>query len=82
MNNMKLTLEEEARNVLKEKEKVGYSYEYYDGFIAGANSKWVQAEKIKLLIEYLTEAYNKKHNILNTIIELEQQLKQLEDEQR
>jgi hypothetical protein len=45
-------------------------------------SKWVQAEKIKLLIEYLTEAYNKKHNILNTIIELEQQLKQLSDESR
>ena len=53
-----------------------------DVFIAGANSKWAQAEKIKALIEYLTEAYNKKYNILNTIIELEQQLKQLSDEQR
>jgi len=51
------TLEEEARNVLKEKEKVGYSYEYYDGFIAGANSKWVQAEKIKAQIDILKLAH-------------------------
>jgi hypothetical protein len=77
-SNMK-TLEEEAQefedgNYMTATDK--------DVFIAGAKSKWVQAEKIKLLIEYLTEAYNKKHNILNTIIELEQQLKQLEDEQR
>jgi hypothetical protein len=53
------------------------------GFIEGA--KW-QAEGMytekqvtEMLIEHLTEAYNKKHNILSTIIELENKLKQLED---
>lgn len=77
------TLEEEARNVLKEKEKVGYSYEYYDGFIAGANSKWVQAERIKAQIEMLYTCIELTDTgIRNKANELEQQLKQLEDEQR
>lgn len=78
------TLEEEARNVLKEKEKVGYSYEYYDGFIAGANSKWVQAEKIKAQIDVLKNVVSKigHYDILRKDIEdLQQQLKQLEDDQ-
>ena len=71
----------------KEAEEYENQFQWPDGtesmdFIAGANSKWVQAERLKALIEYLTEAYNKKHNILNTIIQLEQQLKQLEDESK
>lgn len=81
MNNMK-TLEEEARNVLKEKEKVGYSYEYYDGFIAGANSKWVQAEKIKAQIDALREVAWLDSSIGTIIRRYEQQLKQLEDESK
>jgi hypothetical protein len=50
-------------------------------FIAGANSRYVQAEKLKFAIEQLYKfresTFGKGKNI---IIELEQQLKQLEDE--
>ena len=52
-----------------------------EDFTAGANSKWVQAEKIKAQIYII-----KKHRLSgeekfsDTIEELEQQLKQLEDE--
>lgn len=54
-------------------------------FIAGANSKWVQAEKIKVQIEVLKELDVNMSGYLTTqvykrINELEQQLKQLEDE--
>jgi hypothetical protein len=52
-------------------------------FIAGANSKWVQAEKIKVQIEavkpYL-EFSNTESFAKYDIEKLEQQLKQLEDE--
>jgi hypothetical protein len=54
-----------------------------NAFIAG--SKWqaegmyTEKEVTEMLIEHLTEAYNKKHNMLSTIIELENKLKQLED---
>ena len=56
-------------------------------FIAGANSKWVEAEKIKAQIEVLKMThlrsiegiYNTDNTIVFTINELEQQLKQLED---
>jgi hypothetical protein len=60
-------------------------------FIAGANSKWVQAEKIKAQIDILklahlrlsVESINKTDNIIVfTINELEQQLKELEDESK
>lgn len=57
----------------------------YDTFIAGANSKYVQREKIKAQIEVLTlhtehptKPGYKRHDILNKIKELQQQLKELE----
>lgn len=56
-----------------------------DDFIAGANSKYVQREKIKAQIEVLTlhtehptKPGYKRHDILNKIKELQQQLKELE----
>jgi len=60
-----------------------------DVFIAGAKSKWVQAEKIKAQIEVL-EATLKKYiddnlsefYIRGMISDLHQQLKQLEDESK
>jgi len=45
-------------------------------------SKWVQSEKIKAQIEVMKEAYNRPSQIMNMLVELEQQLKQLEDESR
>jgi hypothetical protein len=60
-------------------------------FIAGANSKWVQAEKIKAQIDILklahlrlsVESINKDDNIIVfTVNELEQQLKELQDESK
>ena len=54
-------------------------------FIAGANSKWVQAEKIKAQIDVLKNVVSKigHYDILRKDIEdLQQQLKQLEDESR
>jgi hypothetical protein len=60
-------------------------------FIAGANSKWVQAEKIKAQIDILKLAHLRlsvegidkaDDTMVFTVNELEQQLKQLEDEQR
>ena len=56
---------------------------YTDGFIEGANSNYVQAEKIKAQIEavkpYL-EFSNTESFAKYDIEKLEQQLKQLEDE--
>ena len=50
-------------------------------FIAGANSKWVQAEKIKAQVEVLEKVFNDRNgNVNNQIYTLRQQLKQLEDE--
>jgi hypothetical protein len=52
-------------------------------FIAGANSKWVQAEKIKAQIDLLTELLTEGVNILNVTLTLEtfkEALKELEDE--
>ena len=51
-------------------------------FIAGANSKWVQAEKIKAKIEGLYLASNDAIGISYRIMELDQQLKELEDESK
>jgi hypothetical protein len=86
------TLEEEAAEWARR------NIQWSDGFIAGANSKWVQAEKIKAQIDVLkpivAEGYKLKahHNNpewkkqLETseqkLIELKQQLKQLEDESK
>ena len=62
-----------------------------NAFIAGANSKWIQAERIKAQIEVLKLAHLRlsvegidKANatMVSTINELEQQLKQLEDESK
>jgi len=49
-------------------------------FIAGANSKWVQAEKINAKIEGLLLANDNPSGIFYRISELEQKLKKLEDE--
>lgn len=56
-------------------------------FIAGANSKWVQAQKIKAQIEILESHIEhprktgyKRHDIIDTIKKLNKQLKELEDE--
>ena len=54
-------------------------------FIAGANSKWVQAEKIKAQIDLLTELLTEGVNILNVTLTLEtfkEALKELEDESK
>lgn len=56
-----------------------------NAFIAGASSKWVQAEKIKVQIELIEELKTGVYNLgatawYQTKLKLEQQLKQLEDE--
>jgi hypothetical protein len=76
------TLEEEAAEWARR------NIQWSDGFIAGANSKWVQAEKIKAQIEVLklthlrlsVEGIDKVDDtMVFTINELEKQLKQLEE---
>ena len=58
----------------------------YDDFLAGTNSKWVQAEKIKAQIEVLTGLYQNSYIKSGREFwkkkfeELEQQHRQLEDE--
>jgi hypothetical protein len=51
-------------------------------FIAGANSEWVQAEKIKAQIDFITNEMDDINWDIRKIYveELEQQLKKLEDE--
>jgi len=49
-------------------------------FIAGANSKYVQAEKIEAKIDGLLLANDNGSGIMYRIEELEEKLKQLEDE--
>lgn len=52
-------------------------------FIAGANSKWVQAEKIKAQIEVLQELIDTDGSSYTSriiLLDLKQQLKNLEDE--
>lgn len=74
------TLEEEARFLYGNLEK-GRGAENRAIFIAGANSKWVQAERIKAQIEMLYTCIELTDTgIRNKANELEQQLKQLEDE--
>ncbi len=76
------------------KEAEEYSKLYYSenikaklGFIAGANSKYVkqqilqaQIDVLKNHIEHPTKPGYKRHDILNKIKELQQELKQLQDE--
>jgi hypothetical protein len=51
-----------------------------NGFIAGANSKYVQAEKLKFAIEAVLEFRKSTFGLGNSGLEkLQQQLKQLED---
>lgn len=54
----------------------------YIDFIAGANSKWVESEKIKAQIDALSDIRNSETIfwVDSKIEELEQQLKQFEDE--
>lgn len=78
------TLEQEAEYYAQ------YSEEIADriarAYRAGANSKWVQAEKIKAQIELMKELYENSYIKSGSefwkkkFTELEQQLKQLEDE--
>ena len=83
------SLEQEAEEYA-EKENAGQKGQFFDfaklDFIAGANSKWVQAEKIKAQIEILTGLYENSYIKSGREFwkkkfeELEQKLKQLEDE--
>lgn len=75
------TLEEEAKKF----QDTNYLPYDKDIFIAGANSKWVRAEKIKAQIEILNEirgGFNTDNRfyIDYKIEQLEQQLKELENE--
>jgi len=79
------SLEQEAEEYAKT--LVGIDVHAKKDFIAGANSKWVQAEKIKAQIEVLelhiehpTKPGYKRHDVLDRIKLLKVQLKQLEDE--
>jgi hypothetical protein len=81
------TIEEEARFLYGNLEK-GIGADRRSIFIAGANSKYVQAEKIKAQIEVLEAILNKYIDeslsgfyIRGMISDLQQQLKQIEDEQ-
>ena len=81
------TLEEEAKRYAKipinlhidEEERYyrGSDVREYDSFIAGANSKWVQSEKIKAQIEAIraVDTYGIKHMLEY----YEQQLNQIEN---
>jgi hypothetical protein len=78
------TLEEEARFLYGNLEN-GIGADRRSIFIAGANSKWVKAEKIKAqieIMEMLDERIYKKSGSRfwnETYRNLQQQLKQLED---
>ena len=76
------SLEQEAEEYAKT--LVGIDVHAKKDFIAGANSKWVQAEKIKAQIEVLLDVAKSEHSFFIAynlkIHKLEQQLKQLEDE--
>jgi len=82
-----MTLEEEAiQHTFKD--NLSWENDYAkDAFISGANSKWVQAEKIKAQIEVI-DSFCKEHYLYGgnfhkkKITELKQQLKQLEDESK
>ena len=85
MENMN-SLEEEAKDFAMTKSTSGqFINTHMRDFIAGANSKWVQVEKIKAKIEILNEirGFHNSDNrfyIDDKIEQLEQQLKQFEDD--
>ncbi len=58
-------------------EAIGYSTQ---DFIAGAQSKWVQVQILQAKIDGLVEAFESPSRFEYRLAELEQQLKQLEDE--
>lgn len=76
------TLEEEAKEYKDKK----LPDDLYDGFIAGANSKWVEVEKIKSQIEILNKLQVQFQDgigfeVFESYMEpLQQKLKELEDE--
>ncbi len=78
------TLEEEANKKWLENLKTGLdSVAYKFGFIAGANSKWVQSEKIKAQIEILDKLRHEIRDydyVKSVIDEIGDTIKQLEDE--
>jgi hypothetical protein len=77
-----MTLEEEAREYANKYTEDSY-FQAHESFLAGANSKWVQAEKIKAQIEMLYTCIELTDTgIRNKANELEQQLKELEDESK
>ena len=81
-----MNLEEEAKKyAIEVNKKMGEHANAYENcsrldFIAGANSKSVQVDKLKFAIEMLYKfrecTFGKGKNV---ILELEQQLKELED---
>lgn len=79
------TLEEEAFEYAKNnRESIDKEF---TAFIAGANSKYVQAEKIKAQIDCWEKALKiipleDEDSIIFLVRKLKQQLKQLEDENR
>jgi hypothetical protein len=85
-----MTLQEEAEKYIKSEQIKSEYYKIYsnEGFIAGANSKYVQAEKLKFAIEQLEELRKPMLEDWDNYIlkltdkklsELKQQLKELED---
>lgn len=87
------TLEEEAREYAKELVEARVIKDYQSGWMESVylyitrNSKWVQAEKIRAQIEVLESHIEhprkpgyKRHDVIDTIKELNKQLKELEDE--
>ena len=83
------TLEEEAKEYAIEllskmvDRKTAVILESYaqTDFIAGANSKWVQAQIIKAKIEGLLLANDNGSGIMYRIEELEEQLNELEEDE-
>ena len=75
-----MTLEEEAREYANKYTEDSY-FQAHESFLAGANSKWVQAEKIKSQIEVLEDfmvIYKYNQPLIDKINGLNQQLKQIE----
>ncbi len=77
-------LEEEAKKyAVNKRDKKGLTNREFDlaqkDFMAGANSKWVQAKIIEAKIDGLQLAAGDAIGIIYRIMELEEKLKELED---
>jgi hypothetical protein len=70
----------ETKEIPDEKEIMRDEYVAEIAFKAGANSKWVQAEKIRAQMDVLIKAYSSTHPILGMLESLEKQLKELEND--